>query len=41
MLSISEDEKLEFNFGRDEEECDEIKEWIGNFKTFPLALDTK
>ena len=41
MLSISEDEKPEFNFGRDEEECDEIKEWIGHFKTFPPALDTK
>ena len=41
MLSISEDEKPKFNFGRDEEECDEIKEWIGHFKTFPPALDTK
>ena len=36
-----EDEKLEFNFGRDEEECDEIKEWIRHFKSFPPALDTK
>ena len=41
MLSISENEKPEFNFGRDEEECDEIKEWIGHFKSFPPALDTK
>ena len=41
MLSISEDDKPEFNFGRDEEECDEIKEWSDHFKTVPPALDTK
>ena len=41
MLSITEDERPKFNFGKDEAECDEIKEWIGHFKSFPPALDTK
>ena len=41
MLSISEDEKPEFNFGRDEEEFDDFKECIRHFKTFPPTLDNK
>ena len=41
MLSIPKDERPYFNFGRDEAECDEIKEWIGHFKSFPPALDAK
>ena len=41
MLSITEDERPEFNFGKEEAKCEEIKEWIRHFKSFPPALDTK
>ena len=41
MVSVSEDERPKFNIGRDEEECEEIKEWIGHFKSFPPTVDTK
>ena len=41
MMSVSSDDRHEFNFGRDEIEFDEIKEWIGHFKSFPPALEPK
>ena len=41
MLSITEDDRPEFNFGKDEANFDEVQEWIGHFKSFPLAVDPK
>ena len=41
MLSITEDDRPEFNFGKDEADFDEVKEWIGHFRSFPPALVTK
>ena len=41
MLSVIEDDRPEFNFGQDEANFEEVKEWIGQFKSFKLALEPK